>query len=165
MRKLAVLLMGLLIGAVGVAAPVAASPYPPNGATLTTSSSSPLPGGRITITAEGFCPGSTVELAIKGPGSDGPTQPIGSYVADGTGKVIVEIDAPLTPGSYQIIATSNGPGQECAKSLSIPIRVRQQGTPGTGSDSGTLLLAGLVAVGVGGALVLVARLRRRPATA
>lgn len=163
MKRVFALVVGLF-AAVLTVSPVAAG-YPPATPTVASSSSTPTPGSSITLTASGFCPGSTITFAISGVGT------VGSGVADGSGAVSVTIAAPATPGTYTVTATATPPGPDptaiadpCADVADLEITVQSAGPvlPGTGSNS-TMpgLQIALISVLAGGALVGLATVRRR----
>lgn len=162
MKRFVAVLIGVF-AAVATVSPVAA--YPPATPTVESSSSTPTPGSSITLTASGFCPGSTVTFAISGVGV------VGTGVADGSGTVSVTVAAPATAGTYTVTATSTPPapdptaiGDPCEDVAELEITVQSAGPvlPGTGSNS-TMpgLQIALVSVLVGAALVGLATVRRR----
>lgn len=156
--------------------------YPPGDAPQVESSASVVqPGGSTTITTTGFhfCqsetdPGSAlVTFTITPPGGGTPT--ILTAVADAEGVATVTFTVPVggPAGTWTIVATSDG----CADASSS-FQVSTGGTGGgngngngsggipvTGSDLGSTLRAGALALVLGAGLVVVAIRRRRRAAA
>jgi len=153
--------IGVMIGLVatlGFGASVA-SAYPVGEPELTVSNSSPPPGGQLTVNASGFCPGKTVTLTIAPNGAV-----VDELTANQDGNVSFVMSAPAAVGTYVLTAIgTNCPGSTASSSINV---VRRGGIPSTGSDSGSTLRLGVIAVSVGASLLGVAALRRRrPATA
>lgn len=151
MRKLILLVTFLGLGS--FLAPVAAhAVYPPGAPIVTVDNSSPAPGAKITLTAQGFCPGSTVNFSIGGIA-------VGSATADANGKASFPTTAPGKAGTYVVIASSSA-GGACTLSAQSSINVAAA-VPATGANSQAPLMAGAIAVLTGGLLVAVASYRRR----
>lgn len=151
MRKLILLVTFLGLGT--FAAPAFAAPvYPPGAPIVTVDNSSPAPGAKITLTAQGFCPGSIVNFSIGGIS-------VGSATADASGKATLPTTAPGKAGTYVVIASSSA-GGACTLSAQSSINVAAS-VPATGANSETPLKAGAIAVLSGGLLVAVASYRRR----
>jgi LPXTG-motif cell wall-anchored protein len=174
MAVLAVALIGLM------AAPAAAQQYPPGDNLVTVSDTTPCPGGPVTITAQTFAAGSTVEIALDG-------TPIASATAGDDGTVSVDVVVPETTqlGAHTITATGPGEDQapmELTASIDVVACDTQAPTttapatgggagggggddlPRTGSDTTmTLVRIGLALAALGGVLLAVATKRRRRA--
>lgn len=126
--------------------------YPPSAPIVTVDNSSPLPGAPIKLTAQGFCPGTTVTFTIGG-------VLVGSAVADANGKATLATTAPATLGTYVVVASSNA-GAACTLTAQSSIAVLSS-IPVTGSNSQVSLQAATIAVLSGALLVAVATIRRR----
>jgi len=161
-----------------LAMPVAAQEgdYPPAGETVTVSDPTPAPGQSVTVTASGFLPGETVVFTLStveifsAPGAGvllaqtGETA-LGSDVADASGTASITFNAPTTPGRYLIRATGQTSGASATTIITVGTAAAGGGLPFTGSDLGTLVVPGVVAIGAGALLIAVAtRRRRQPAT-
>jgi hypothetical protein len=121
------------------------------------SSSSAAPGGTLTVTGDGFAPGSTGQIFVFST----PVK-IGEGVANAAGRitVVVQLPADLVPGAHTIQLQGIDP-QGRARVVSSPIIVAGTGILRvTGAPTGELFAMGVFALGVGFALVLVARRRR-----
>lgn len=131
--------------------------YPVGEPEITTSNASPIPGGSVTLTASGFCPGDEVEFVLT-PGGD----VLGTAVVGEDGVASIDAAAPATEGEYEVIASSNG-SDACALTASLGLSVASPNVtvPATGSDTGATLNLGLAAVAGGLVLVSIAAVRRR----
>lgn len=152
MNKVFGLIIGLLaaLGFVGHAA----ADYPVGTPTVTTSSSSPTAGSSVTLTANGFCANAVVVFTGGG-------KTLGQATASAAGSASLTITAPTTAGTFNVTATSSG---TCSAVASLALSVQASGgsaIPVTGSDSGSGLQLGALAVGIGAALIGVASFRRR----
>jgi hypothetical protein len=144
------------------AAQAQTSCYPTCAPTVTSSSSSVVPGGPITLQTQGFCAGANVTFRVGG-------TTVGTATAGTNGTATLQTSAPATAGTYTVQAQSADP---CALTASSTITVTSPTAttvgpvlPPTGSEPMNWTRAGIVAVLIGLGLVGAARLRRRPASA
>ena len=126
--------------------------YPPSAPIVTVDNSSPTPDSNITLTAQGFCPGTTVTFSVDG-------VPVGSAVADSSGKATLATIAPATTGTHVVVASSNA-GAACTLTAQSSFAVGSA-IPGTGSNTQVPLRAAAIAVLAGVLLLAVATIRRR----
>ncbi len=160
MKRLLMLVAVALSTFTLTAAPVSASPYPPQGPTVTTDSGSYAPGKPIIVTATGFaeCKSGVVTFTITPPGGGAPivlTAPLVAGPSGTSDTATVTVTDPGGLGTYTVVATCGN--ETAATSFAIAI------VPKTGSDIGMPLTTGAVLVLVGGGLFVVARRRRQPA--
>lgn len=126
--------------------------YPPSAPIVTVDNSSPTPGSNITLTAQGFCPGTTINFTIGGVLA-------GSAVADASGKASLATEAPATTGTYVVVASSSA-GAACTLTAQSSFAVGAA-IPGTGSNTQVPLQTAAIAVLAGVLLLAVATIRRR----
>jgi hypothetical protein len=125
-------------------------------------SSSVAPGKTITVSGTGYAPFSSVAVIIYS-----EPQLLTTVVtdADGNFTVTVTVPAGLSAGNHTLVASgvdANG----VARYVTLPVTVTGAGTASlayTGADVTLPAIGGLVAVAVGGGLILASR--RRSATA
>jgi hypothetical protein len=160
-------LVGVLIAAclflvTPTAQAASVAPYPPPTCSLlSVSTTFANPGDSITVSGADFVPGSTVKIIIVTPRTTLATVTVGS-----TGAFSVAVTVPnLTPGAYQITATSTR--------LACPVNtltISVGTSPTSGSSAGhtpastgvdVLLLAGIGGVLFAGGLVANRAGRRR----
>lgn len=144
-----------------VAAPAGAqASYP--GASVSVNTSTVAPGGSITVTAEGFKGGSTVQFTIES-----TPQSLGSAAANSSGVAVLttKVPAGIGAGTHTIRATGVAPdGSPLNVTTTITVTGSAAdgdadgGLANTGSNSGLFGLVGALAV-VAGGLVLVASRR------
>lgn len=183
LRKMLIIATGLVVA---LAAPAAAQ-Y--GGAAISPSTTTVGSGGSLTVTGEGFTPGSTVDLTLSSASTKSvrAASGLGSAIATsaGTFSKVVTIPPSTAPGTYSIVASdgvhtatttivvtsggstsggsSGGSGTSSSSGGSGSSGVSSGTLPRTGStDLIPLTAAGAVLVAIGGMVVLA--VRRRPAT-
>jgi hypothetical protein len=141
-----------------VAAPVAASTYPPPTVTVTTDQSVYSLNSPVIVTASGFtqCVGQTVTFTITPPGGGTPIVLTGTVGPDGAVSVTIPAGFPQA-GTYRVIAACGG--------LQASTTFRVVGLVQTGADIGRWLVSGAGLLVAGLAMLVVAGRRRRPAVA
>ncbi len=160
MKQLAVA-FAVVVGVMFVGAGVTQA-YPPGSGTVTVSNSTPTAGDQFTVTYNNCQIGEPVTFRFNG----GPPVTVittGSS-ATGSGSASTVFTAPGIGGTYSGTATCLGTAVPFTITVQDPPVVT---IPKTGSDGvGRNLSIGLGLLGLGGALLVVAQLRRRtPATA
>jgi hypothetical protein len=155
---LAVLAAVAIICLGSVAAPVAASTYPPSTATVTTDQSVYSLNSPVIVTASGFsqCVGQTLTFTITPPGGGTPIVITGTVGPDGALSVTIPAGF-AQAGTYRVIATCGG--------LQANTTFRVVGLVQTGADVGRWLVSGAGVLVAGLAMLVVAGRRRRPAAA
>ncbi|WP_040337621.1 hypothetical protein [Candidatus Blastococcus massiliensis] len=122
------------------------------------------PGAKITVTGDGYAPGSTVSVIVYS-----TPQVLTTAVADVDGKFSVEVTIPagLAKGTHTLVASgvdANG----VLRYVTLPITVSDAGvatvTAGatlaaTGADVAVPVIGGIAALGLGAGLIVVARRR------
>lgn len=162
-----------------MAAPAAAQQYPPDENIITVSDTSPCPGQTVTVTAQAFFAGSTVDFRLNG-----QDPAVAHGTADANGKVTVELTIPAgqAQGPLEIKAQGSEFGNErgylelnaavdvAACNETPPTTAPGGGggggggsdLPKTGSDTTmTLVRVGVALAAVGGLLLAVSTKRRR----
>jgi LPXTG-motif cell wall-anchored protein len=165
MIRRSLVVVGLFVALVVIAAPAGAQQYPPAANFLAVSDTTVVPGQTITITTGTYLSGSTVTFTFF---SDPTT--LGSAVANAVGvasaQATVPADAPL--GTHTIQASGESADGPLVQTVSVTVVPAAQAgaavtgaLPRTGSN-GTIPLTRVAAVLVagGGALVFAARRRR-----
>jgi hypothetical protein len=147
----------------GLASPALAS-YGPESDSATVSATSVSNGGTVTVSGDGFCPGSRVTVTVSQGGQVYITQTVR---ASSSGKVSL----PLTltqSGSNSVTLTGQQSDCTGTRVLGIKVSVSAVGAGGSGSNlphtggvSLTPLWAGLGLLVAGAMLVSVAHSRRR----
>ncbi len=146
-----------------VASPASAGEYPPEDDSITTSDPTVDKGQTVTVTAECFEPGSTVQFSVAGTS-------IGSGVANASGVASVQYTVP--DGSGDIVVTATGTGCDGEPLVLTVTLTRNAATPvaapggsalpETGSSSSVPLARIAVSLlGVGALAVFAARYRQR----
>lgn len=155
MKRVLMILVAAVAALLLGAAPATAAPYPPLTPTVTTNAGSYVTGSPVIITANGFgkCVG-VVTFTITPPG--GGTPIVVTAPANGSGVATVTITAPMTVGTYRVVATCGS----LTATTSFAVRL----LPATGSNVELPLQAGAVLVLAGSGLVVVAMRRRRRTT-
>lgn len=171
----AVMLFGALAMTVGLAAPapVSASPLaatcPPYGPceiiTITITPSAVGPGATITVTLSGPLFDVTFTIVLH---SDPVTLGTITTNAAGNGSGVFTVPVGTTPGAHVVTATDNADPRITASAgltvlaVTAPVAVSPSGViPVTGADVAGITIAGAVAIGAGGLLVVATRRRRR----
>ena len=99
-----------------------------SGAAATISSTTAQPGDQLTISANGFNPGESVEVTLF-------SDPVllGAPVADAAGRITFGFKVPLdtTPGEHRVELR----GQQSGKSVSISLQVTPSGTTTTSTTT------------------------------
>lgn len=173
MKRTLIIVLALL-SVLGAGAPaMAATPYPPNGPTVTTNKSVYGPGESATVRAGGFgtCAGGVVTFTINLSAAAGfrAATATASVTASGTtivvtapvqpdGTATTTVTLPTTLGKYTVVASC--PGMASATTSFTISKI-----PVTGADSRSPLRIAAVLVLVGSGLLFVAIRRRRPASA
>ena len=131
--------------------------YPVGEPEITSSNSSPVAGGSVTLSVSGFCPGDEVEFVLTPGGGV-----LGTAVVDDEGSATIETAVPASAGEYEVVATSDG-ADACAVTASLGLTVTSPSdtVPATGANTGDTLNLGLAAVAGGLVLVAVGATRRR----
>ena len=106
MKKLAAvsmtaLMIALLVGL--VATPASAQQYPPKKPTCQVSDTTISPGDQVTVSGEGWKPGSTVHFTLKPEGID-----LGSATVAGDGSFSVDVSALKAPFAVKAAALVEG---------------------------------------------------------
>jgi hypothetical protein len=122
------------------------------------SSSSVAAGKTMTVSGSGYAPGSTVTVLIYS-----EPQVLTTVVADASGNFTVTVTVPagLAAGTHTLVASgvdTNG----VARYVTLPVTVTAAGTAQlayTGADVVLPAIGGLVAVAVGGGLIVASRRR------
>jgi LPXTG-motif cell wall-anchored protein len=165
-RKALMLAACVVTGLLCLAGAAHAAPYPPNGPSIGTSSSSVQNAGTTTVMGAGWQPGTTVALTIAS-----TPQSIGSATVQSDGTFSQDVTIPcLDPGTHTI-SGSGTDASGAANTSSTTVSV--VGICGGGSTGGTLphtgssntsgvitLAAGLILLG---AVLVIALNRRRSA--
>lgn len=136
----ALFLCGLLTAA--VAGPAAAQQYPPSEGALAISTSEAAPGEPVTLSGDGFAPGSDITITFES-----TPVVVGTTRADATGRFTTQVRIPLdaTPGMHTLRAIGVDPAGR-PRVLTTAIRVAGDvaqstaaGSPGgvTGTRSDT----------------------------
>lgn len=139
-----------------VAAAAHAGPY--STSPITTSTSTPPPGGHVQITATGFKPNSSVQIYI-------PSTPIllATVTADANGVASASVQVPTTfvaGSSHAILAEGTDPsGNPLTDTLSITI-AGGSSLPFTGVDAIGVSAAGAGRIGFGSFLLFADRRKR-----
>ena len=147
------------LAALAFAGTAGADPYPP---TSVSSSSSTAPvGGTVTVSSDGWAPGSQVTITL-----DSVPVVLGTLTADANGHIqgTFTIPAGTALGAHTIVSSGTDPsGAPRTLSQALTV-VPAAGGPSLaftgGSGSGRLAVAGVIAVLLGALLVGVARKRR-----
>ena len=158
MRKSVVALVVSLLALLSAAPAALASPYPPNPPTIEVDSDSVPPGGDVTVSVSGFCPGVMVTFTLTPGGTV-----LGTAAADGTGKAQITFAAPTDTGTYVVTATAPntcGGGGTTTETTSFDV-ASDAPLPSSGADSGSIVRVAAAVLGVGLVLVGVAMVRRR----
>ncbi|TKJ23406.1 hypothetical protein [Blastococcus sp. CCUG 61487] len=122
------------------------------------------PGAKVTVSGEGYAPGSTVSIAVYS-----TPQVLTTAVAGPDGKFSVEVTVPagLAKGNHTLVA-SGVDASGVLRYVNLPITVSDAGVAtvaaeatlaATGADVALPVLGGIVALGLGGGLIVVARRR------
>jgi titin len=122
------------------------------------SSGTIAPGKTVTVSGTGYAPGSSVSVVIYS-----TPQVLTTIVADAAGNFTVEVTVPagLAAGSHTLVASgvdANG----VLRYVTLPVTVTAAGTAQlayTGADVVLPAIGGLVAVVVGGGLIVASRRR------
>ncbi|GEM_PF-6348206 len=148
-------------------------PVAPNSGTtdpVVTTSSSPGPGGSLTVTGNNFRAGEEITVELY---SD-PVA-VGQTNADSTGSfsIVVTIPTDVTPGSHSIVA--NGSSGDSANTaivvtgtiVSVTAKIvpaaSKSGLPLTGANIAMVSEVGVLAMALGGMLIVSTRRPRRTA--
>jgi LPXTG-motif cell wall-anchored protein len=161
---LAALTLGLLASTAASPASAGGGPSDYADCMITVSPSTFQAGDTVTVTGTGFQP--DFETVIE---FNSVTVQVGTVTTDGAGAFSLEVTIPLdaTDGPHTITAVCDAEGNITStdvtvSSTSAPTTPPPGGPlPRTGSDAQPLVIAGLVALLAGIALVLVSRRRRR----
>jgi len=155
-RTLGLLTLIVITFGFATAQAVAAS-YPPATPTVSVSVSVPTVGSPLTLVANGFCPGATVNFVIGG-------TPVGSAVADGAGSATLSVSTPALLGIVTVTATSTG---SCPRQAVSSLNIVQPGAdiPSTGTNTFSGLRIAAISIVLGLGLIAVASFRRRSRTA
>ena len=168
MKRRLLAVAGFVIASTLVAAPAVAQQYPPAENYLTLSDTTLVSGQPLTIAAGTFLDGTTVSFTFN---SAPVTLGAATANADGRATLSAPIPANATPGQHTITASGesvNGPLEVSAAvtisggAADAPATTNAAELPPTGVGAVTLT-AGVVAVialALGGVLMLVARRRR-----
>jgi hypothetical protein len=142
------------LGALLVAAPVQAEPYPMTGGTLASSAVDLEPGVPTTVSGAGFAPDVTVDITVE----SAPIH-LASVPADATGAISTTVTIPtdLPAGTHTLKATGpTADGGTLVLSSQFVVGGDDSGLPKTGypigllaSISGVVLLGGLAVLGYG----------------
>jgi hypothetical protein len=158
------LLVAPVVGAIGLASPVAAAPYPPGTCSLAVSQSTVTAGTTVTVSTTNcsstYAPGASVDLIFT---SD-PVS-LGTTTANGAGLIsqAVTIPANAVNGAHTITATGAAAAGGTL-TLSVGITVASSGSSNGlaftgGSDTLPLVFAAVAALTAGAALVIGSRRR------
>lgn len=109
------------------------------------SASAGAPGSSVTVSADGFTPGSTGDVLF----ASTPVK-IGTFTADARGAVALSVTIPSTAaaGPHHVILRGTAPGG-AVREVSIPITVTSTGLAKTGRGLDLTLMAGLTFMGLG----------------
>jgi hexosaminidase len=135
-------------------------------ATVTANTSTPSAGGPITLTAEGFGPGTTVQFSVES-----TPQALGSAVASSSGVATLTTTLPanLSAGAHTIRAVGTDPsGAPLNVTTTITVAAAgattttttatsPTGLAATGSSSAGLVRIGVVIAVLGGLLLLAGK--------
>lgn len=146
----------IMTAPVAIAATAHAGPY--NTSPITSSTSSPAPGGQFQVTASGFKPNSTVQMFVH---STPVLLATVTADANGVASARVQIPSSFTAGSsHQILAEGVDPsGGPLTDTLNITLAGGST-LPFTGVDALGIGAAGAGLVGFGSFLVFAARRKR-----
>jgi LPXTG-motif cell wall-anchored protein len=159
-KKVCAIAAILLVASIGSIGTARAQDYPPATNSLVASDSTVAPGQQVTFTARTFQPGSTVTFTLF---SDPVRLGTATAASNGVATLTAAIPATTAAGSHRVDATGTG-ATGSPLTVSTALVVSSNGAaplPTTGS-SNTLPLAtaGVVALALGGLILLVARRRR-----
>lgn len=152
------------------AAPASAQDYPPDAPTAAVSDTTVAPGEPITITSEGWLPGSEVTITFESEPQVLATVQTGG---DGAFTTQVTVPADATPGEHTLRLSGldpDGQPRTVAIALTVPGAAGDDAAagvtpsprlPATGTDALLAVGAAVGLVGVGAAAVAVARRRSR----
>lgn len=149
------LTIGLLLGLFALPA---MAQYPPEDPVCGVSDSTLLPGQQVTVSGDGWLPGSTVDFTLEPEGID-----VGSAVVqdDGTFEVVLTIPDSIGPGEHSIVCTGvDVEGQTVTRNNDIAI-LAPGGTATTGSTLNVPLWMAMIAALMVAGLVLVVLGRQR----
>lgn len=137
--------------------------YPIQSGSLPVTSGTLAPGGTVTLTGSGFTPGAAVSIYVYST----PTL-LSKTVSDATGSIAVAVTIPadLAPGSHTLQAIGPAPGggsTDLTTSFTVPGSGASGGggLPVTGFPAFTVLGVAVLAVLIGGTLVLMSRRRAK----
>jgi LPXTG-motif cell wall-anchored protein len=120
------------------------------------STSTVAPGGTVTITAEGFEAGETVEATLHST----PIE-LGTTTADGDGNVTMTVTIPsdVEPGAHTVELRGLSSGRTVTLPLTIVGVEDPRALPATGRTTGPLATTGAALLAVGAAALLASRRR------
>lgn len=120
-----------------------------------TATSGVQPGSTMTLSGSGYAPGSTVTVLIYS-----SPQVLTTVVADSSGKFTVTVTVPagLEAGNHTLVASGLDPSG-VVRYVTLPVTVAGS-LAYTGFDVALPLTGGLIALGVGAALMVVSRRRK-----
>lgn len=122
------------------------------------------PGAKVTVTGDGYAPGSTVSIVVYS-----TPQVLTTAVAGPDGKFSVEVTIPagLAKGNHTLVA-SGVDASGVLRYVTLPITVSDAGVAtvsgkatlaATGADVAVPVIGGIAALGLGAGLIVVARRR------
>ena len=154
MKKTLLLVIGLLVSLLATAAPAMAGEEYSDEDTIVLSDSTVAPGDEFDATVEVCEPGTEATFDIDGDAA-------GEAVADADGSATATLTAPTEEGTYTVTGTCTGPdGETVVLSSTLTVGDAGEGLPATGSsDTIPLTRIGIIALVIGGALVLIATRR------
>jgi LPXTG-motif cell wall-anchored protein len=169
------LFLAALLGVMffGMSASAFAATYPPSGPTAGSSSAAVSDGGTLTLTGQGWLPGSQVDLTLFS-----TPVPLGTatVAADGSFTKTVTIPSSTPPGNHTIVMSGrDANGNPATQSISITVKAagtasgsnaapasnaRTSGFASTGAQkAASMTFVGVTLLLFGGVLVIVFRRR------
>jgi hypothetical protein len=149
-----------------VASPAHAQ-YAPTESELTVTSTTAAPGEAITISGDGFCPGTPVTVTVEPVEGEEPARTLDSFATDAEGAFSRSVTLPedLPVGDYMLRAT--GTDRDCISTRVLGVQIAVGGPEAAAVPREPSLavwqLFGLLVVALAALLLLVARRRRRKA--
>lgn len=148
-------LVGLAISTVLFAGGAQAAPYSTQ-PTIAANTQTPTEGGSFTVTGDGYLPGETVDVVLHS-----TPFALGSAVADLNGDFSLSVTLPSgVSGSHTITSTGVTSGRVATLAVTIDPTLASSALPFTGVAITGIGAIALVALAVGGLMLLVGRRRK-----